>query len=159
MRRRGSGRRQDVEQVSRFRKRTVTETMWKTDWEHAKARERQYDSDITTTATLETWSHIHRLENVRENCEMWNPRFGRQRALDRGMVIGRYCLRVTLKQPASCILVVHEEAAPVAQGVYGTPQKLVERVCMSLHRGVYMHRVAQVEPDLRVVRGMWGTGC
>ncbi len=135
----------------------MTETMWKTDWEHAKAREKQYDSDITTMATLGMWSHIRRLENVRENCEMTNPRFERRRALDRGMVIGRYCLRVTLERSASCIQVVHA-AAFVVQAVYGNPQELVERVYMNLHRCVRMHRVAQVEPGLGVNQDSQGTG-
>jgi hypothetical protein len=124
-------------------RRIVTGTRWKTDWEHAKAQEKRCDSDITTTGTLVTWSHIHRLGNVRGNCEMLNPRFERQRALDRGMVvIGRYCLKVTLERPASCIQVVHA-AALVVQAVYGNPQELVERAYMNLHRGVCMHRVAQ----------------
>ena len=131
----------------------MTETRWKTDWEHGTALERRCDSDITTTATPETWSHIHKLENdVRENCEMWNPRFERQRALDRGMVIGRYCLKVTLERPASCIQVVHAPAL-VVQVVYGNPQELVVRVCMNPHRGVRMHRVAQTEPGLGVTQG------
>ena len=140
--------------VSRFLKRIVSETSWKTDWEHGTALERRCDSDITTTATPETWSHIHRLENdVRENREMSNPRFERQRALDRGgMVIGRYCLTVTLERPASCIQVVHA-AALVVQAVYGNPQELVARVCMNPHRGVRMHRVAQTEPGLGVTQG------
>jgi hypothetical protein len=73
-----SGQRWDAVRVSRFLKRIVTETRWKTGWEHAKAQEKLCDSDITTTATLETRNHIHRLENdVRENCEMSNPRFER----------------------------------------------------------------------------------
>lgn len=111
MRRRVSGRKRGAGRVSRFLKRIVIETTWKTDWGHAKAREKQYDSDITTTATLETWSHIHRLENVRESCEMSNPHFERRRALDRGgMVIGRYCLTVTLERPASYIREVHAAA-------------------------------------------------
>jgi hypothetical protein len=126
---------------------------WKTDWSHAKAQEKRCDSDITTKGTLETWSHIHRLENdVRENCEMWSPRFERQRALDRGMVmIGRYCLKVTLEQPASCIQVVHA-AALAAQAVYESPQELVERVYMNLHRAVRMHRVAQTLPGLGITQ-------
>lgn len=158
MRRKGSGRTRDVVRVSRFLRMTVIETRWKTDWEHAKAREKQYDSDdITTTATLETWSHIHRPENVRENCEMSNPCFERRRALDRGMVIGRYGLRVTLERPASCIQVIHV-AVFVVQAVYESPQELVERVCMNLHRCVCMHRVAQAEPGSRVAQGSQGTG-
>ena len=143
----------DAVRGSRFLRRIVTETRWKTDWVHAKAREKRCDSDITTTGTLETWSHIHRLENVRGNCEMWNPRFERQRALDRGMVmIGKYCLEVTLERPASCIQVAHV-VAPVAQAVYGNLQELVERVCMNPHRGVRMHRVvAQTEPGLVITQ-------
>lgn len=132
----------------------MTGTRWRIDWEHAIAREKRCDSDITTRGTLETWNHIHRLENdVRESCEMSNPRFARQRALDRGMVmIGRYCLKVTLEQPASCIQVAHA-AALVVQAVYGNPQELVERVYMSPHRAARMHRVAQTEPGLGVTQG------
>jgi hypothetical protein len=135
--------------VSRFLKRIATETRWRTDWEHGKAREKQYDSDITMTATLETRSHIHRVENVRENWEMSNPRFERRRALDRSMV---NCLKVTLERLASCIQAVHA-AALVVQAVYGNPQELVEREYMNLHRGVHMHRVAQAGLGLEVTRG------
>ena len=138
---------------SRFLKRIVTETRWKTGWEHGKARERRCDNGgITTTATPETRRHIHRLENVRENREMSNPRFERQRALDRGMVTGRYCLKVTLERLASCNQVVHAVAALVGQVVYGNRQELAERVCMNPHRGVRMHRVAQTEPGSGVIQ-------
>jgi len=151
-----SGRRWDAVRASRFLKRIGTETRWKTGWEHGKAQERRCDIGITTIATPETWRRIHRLENVRENREMSNPRFERQRALDRGMVMGMYCLKVTLEQPASCcIQVVHAVAALVveAPAVYGNPQELAEKVCMNPHRGVRMHRVAQTEPGLGVIQG------
>jgi len=77
VRRRRSERKRDAVRVNRFLKKIATETRWKTDWEHGKAREKQYDSDTRTTGTLETWSHIHRAENVRENWEMSNPHFER----------------------------------------------------------------------------------
>jgi len=149
VRKRGSERKRGAVRVNRFLKTIVTETRWKTDWEHGKAREKQYDSDITTTATLETRNHIHRVVNVRENWEMSNPRFARRRALDRSMV---NCLKVTLERLASCIRVVHA-AALVAYGVYGSSQELVERVYMNLRRDVHIHRVAQAGPGLCVTRG------
>jgi len=145
VRRRGSERKRGAVRVSRFLKRIVTETRWKTDWEHGKAREKQCDSDITTTATLGTRSRIHRVENVRENWEMSCPRF--ERALDRSMVS---CLEVTW--PARGIQVV-DAAALVVQAVYGNPQELVEREYMNHHRGVHMNRVAQAVPGLGVTRG------
>ena len=111
MRRRGSERKWGAVRVNRFLKRIVTERMWKTDWVHGKALEKQYDSDIRTTGTLETQSHIHRVENVQENWEMWNPRFARRRALDRRSMVN--CLKVTLERMASCIQVVHAAALVV----------------------------------------------
>lgn len=148
MRRKVSERKRGAVLATRFLKRIETETTWKTDWEHVKAQEKQYDSDITTTATPETWSHIHRVENVRENWEMSNPRFERRRALDRGMVNG---LKVTLERMANCIQLVHA-VAPVVQAVYETPQDLVEGENMNRHRGVHIHRVAQAG-GLGVTRG------
>jgi hypothetical protein len=68
------------------------------------------------------------------------------------VMIGRYCLKVTLEQPASCIQVVHAAAALVVQAVYGNPQELAERVCMNPHRAVRMHRVAQTVQGLGITQ-------
>ena len=120
--------------------RTAIGTTRRCGWEHAKARVKQYDRELTMVK-IGTQMRIHKAESAQES-EVSSLRSERRQALDRGMMgIDKY--RPEPVAQASYIPVAVHEVAHVGEAIYGNLQE-VEREHMNLRcTCAQRHRVAR----------------